>query len=668
MTRQHTRSPPFAGTITVDAGAPGARIPSGLYGVFFEEISHAGDGGLYAELIRNRGFEDARIPPGCTLESGFIVPPRTPHFDTGHPADWRLRWDEISEIPAWSLEPRNGATADMTLVNVRPLTPASPHSLQIDLAASGRDGRVALINSGYWGIRVTRDASYRLSVYLRSDGSYHGTVSAAIEDDDGKVLAFAKVTSDVSPAWKRFDATLAATSTNPGARFALILDGAGRVWVDFVSLFPAATWRGRPNGLRPDLAQLVADLTPAFIRFPGGCFVEGMTIESRPHWKTTLGPIEGREATFSPWGYWLTNGFGYHEMLQFAEDLGAEVMLVVNAGMSCSFRSGTFLADDELPGLIQDTLDAIEYAIGPDTSRWGAVRGENGHPGPFPLTCVEVGNEQQGERYARRFACFYEAIKAVYPRVRVALSSGSSGIDQMLVDAAGPIDIVDEHAYHRLHWTIEHFDSFAARKRQGWEVCVGEFATNEDVGRGNLLAMLGDAAYMMDMERNSDLVKMVSYAPLFENVNRRDWPVSLLHYDSSRSYARSSYYAIQLFATNRPDVNLATTVTGSPQVQGRPGHERVLAIAGRDETTGDIVLKVVNSAPDPAPVWIQLHGIRAVSAGTVTVLTSPDPNDENSFDTPEKVTPRTMPLPVAATAFAHVFSAYSLSVMRIPAD
>jgi alpha-L-arabinofuranosidase len=822
-------TPQTAGTITVDASRRGHAISPGLYGIFFEEISHAGDGGLYAELIQNRGFEDSRLPPMCMREGNFIIPPRTPHFDTGKPSEWRLRWNVTSDTPAWTLETANGARGSMHLVDAEPLTAATPHSLQIDVEALGSPGRVALVNEGYWGINVVSGESYDLSFYARNDGASTGTLIASLESADGRMLASAPAATSVGRGWRKFQVSLKATASDPKARFVLQFGAPGRVWIDMVSLFPQKTWKNRPNGLRVDLAETIAAMKPAFVRWPGGCFAEGITIESRPQWKKSIGRLEDREGTYSPWGYWSTDGFGYHEFLQFSEDLGADALFVANVGVSCSMRSGTFLDDEHLPALIQDTLDAIEYAIGPPTSKWGAVRARAGHPAPFPLKYVEIGNEQRGARYGHRVAQFYKVIKARYPQLQISLSSWIAGVDQRIIDAAATIDIVDEHAYKPLHWAIENFDSFASYKRQGWDLYIGEFATNAGVGRGNVLAMLNDAAYMMSMEKNADLVKMGSYAPLLENVNDRDWPVNMIHFDSSRSYARATYYANKLFAENLPSVNLATTVDHRPaterpitarvglgthdtsaefkdivlerdgkvlfrsdftaggsgwtpegrrgkwgvaegvyrqgedaiawsyipesggsnytvslkarkisgregfiipvgladgrrvqwnvggwgnrlhavqvadavvgeqtpgtietgrwydlkiEVRGRtvrgfldgalvqertlPRVDRVLAVSGRDEKTGDIILKVVNSAPESQRLTLDVKGVANLGGqGTVTVLSSTNPLDENTFEQPEKIVPRTSPLRVTGTSFAHTFPAYSLTILRI---
>jgi alpha-L-arabinofuranosidase len=823
---------PLRGTITVDTSAPGPRIPANLYGIFFEEISHAGDGGLYAELVQNRGFEDANLPPACVLDGDSIAPPRTPHFDTGQPSTWRLRWDASNPHPAWSIETIGGSEATIGLTVDGPLNDATPHSLRLSISKTEPQGRVALINSGYWGMSIIAGEEYRLSFYLHAE-SLRGAVTARLERPDGTSLASTDLAIVAGSGWRKYSGTLRASASNPHARLALTFAGTGSTRLDMVSLFPAKTFKNRPNGLRADLAQMVADLHPGFIRGPGGCFAEGITVQSRPQWKRSIGPIEHRPGTYSPWGYWSTDGFGYHEFLQFAEDIGADALYVVNVGVSCSFRSGTYLPDDDLPGLIQDTLDAIEYAIGPTTSTWGAERAKNGHPQPFPLKYIEVGNEQQGARYGQRWAKFYEAIKAKYPQIKVALSSWIAGIDRAAITAAGKIDIVDEHAYKALNWPIENFDSFAKYAREGWDLYIGEFATNAGVGRGNLIAALNDAVYMMSVEKNTDLVKMASYAPLLENVNKRDWEVNMIHFDSSRIFGRATYYVNKLFAEHRSDVSLKTDVnyvapspkpisgrvglgtwntaaefkdlrierggrvvyqsdfpngaaewapvTGRAQggrgawsvvgdtyrqsneqvafayvgdeswsdvtisvkarkisgaegflilagtADGRrvqwnvggwnnrqtalqagdaiigqavrgtvetgrwydvrvevrdrtvrgyldgtlvseatyPRVDTLLAIAGRDEKTGDVIIKAVNTTAEPTPMTIRVNGLAGLKSGRAMILSSASPTDENSFESPTKISPVTSTVTGVAPSFTYTFAPYSLTILRL---
>ncbi len=826
----------FAGTgvIAVDAAHPGARVSPSLYGIFFEEISHAGDGGLYAELIRNRGFEDANLPPACIRVGDKIVPPRTPHFWSGKVSNWTMDWNVDSKWPGWSLDTKGGVADAIDLVDDQPLTAATPHSLRIRIANLPAGGRVALINEGYWGIGVTkgRGVSAQLLGTLRHDVQ-RAVHRRARERRWDRVRRPQTVTKEPGAFWRRYETTLSARRTDPRARFVLSFGSPGTIWLDLVSLFPAKTFHNRPNGMRPDIAQMIADMKPKFLRFPGGCYVEGITIQSRPQWKTSLGRLEDRVPTYSPWGYWSTNGIGYHEFLQFAEDIGADALYVANAGISCAFRSGTFIPDDQLDPLIQDTLDAIEYAIGPADSKWGALRAQAGHPAPFPLKYIEVGNEDQGPRYGERFARFYRAIKAKYPQMNVALDSWISGIDRGAISTAGKFDILDEHAYRPLYWSFDNFDSFAKYKREGWDLYIGEFATNGGVGRGNLAAALGDAAYMMSMENNADLVKMGSYAPLLENVNKPDWQVNLIHFDSSRVFGRASYYMCRLFAENRPDIVVPTKVSYTPardkpiagpiglgtyntaadfkdirvesggrvlyqsdfaakaegwrpesedhagkwavedgmyrqqneavawsyfgdpgwqdvtvslkarkvhgregfvvvlgsvdnrriewnvggfgnhlhaveaddQIIGTPVHagveagrwydvrvevrgrsvrcyldgklvndvtvsrtETVLAVAGRDESTGELVIKALNTGSEPAAVDVSITGVRQVGAvGKLIRLTSPSPADENSFDQPRRIVPVSSTMSGLGTRFHADLPPWSISVIRVAA-
>jgi alpha-L-arabinofuranosidase len=337
--------------------------------------------------------------------------------------------------------------------------------------------------------------------------------------------------------------------------------------------------------MRKDLAQYLANLKPAFVRWPGGCYVEGINIENAANWKRTLGPVEKRPGTYSVWGYWSSDGFGYHEYLQFCEDLGAEALYVFNAGVSCEYRSGTFIPEDSLQPVVDDVLDAIEYAIGPVNSKWGKVRVANGHPKPFPLKYVEIGNEQHGPRYAKRYNIFYDAIKKKYPQLTLMASMGIGDINKRTLDSMQKVDMADEHAYKAAYWAFNNYDHFDKYKRGDWDVYVGEYATNAGVGSGNMLAALNDAVYIMGMERNGDLVKMSSYAPLFENVNTQHWPVNLINFDAGRSFGRISYYAIKMMNDHRADQNLQTTVTMPPSANPAPQFAGGIGLATWDTQT-----------------------------------------------------------------------------------
>ena len=549
--------------IRVDPGKEGARISPTLHGIFFEEISHAGEGGLYAELIQNRGFEDSRLPQGTTLQEGNIVPERTPHFMMmpGQASDWKMPWMVKSSWPAWTARATGNSTLHLSLTEEHPLNKATLHSLEVKVTEKDAFGKADLVNEGFWGINTVAGDAYNLSFYVRNPGTYKGALTASLQSKDGTVLASYSFPAIRKGEWAKYTCILKASQSDPRAQFVLSFGSKGTLWLDVVSLFPQKTFKDRPNGLRADLAQYIADLKPSFIRWPGGCYVEGINIQSAPDWKLTLGPIEKRPGTFSPWGYWSSDGFGYHEYLQYCEDIGAAALYVFNAGVSCEFRSGTFIKDDSLAPIIQNALDAIEYAIGPVNSKWGKLRAASGHPAPFPLKYVEVGNEQHGPGYARRYNRFFDAIRKRYPGIRIIASMGIADVNRNTLDSMRQVDIADEHAYKGAYWSFTHYDHFDKYSRNRWELYVGEYATNGGVGRGNMAATLSDAVYMMAMERNSDLVKMSSYAPLLVNVNDESWPVNLINFDAGHSFARISYYAIKMFNENRPDVNLATTVT-----------------------------------------------------------------------------------------------------------
>ncbi|MHA4806629.1 alpha-L-arabinofuranosidase C-terminal domain-containing protein [Flavitalea flava] len=545
-------------SVIIDADKPGNRISPNLHGIFFEEISHAGEGGLYGELIQNRGFEESRLPQGTVLQDGYIVPGRTPHFSMpgNGVSDWKMEWPLKSEWPAWSLDTSGGSEMKAALTDKDPLNTATPHSMQLSILKNS--GRAGLVNEGFWGIGVRAGENYLCSFYIHTDKQYNGSVKASLQSADGAVLASFIFNGVHNRSWKKYNCVLKAAQTDPAAKFVLSFGSTGTVWVDFVSLFPERTFRNRPNGLRLDLAQSIADLNPAFIRWPGGCFVEGINIQSAPDWRRTIGPVEERPGTYSPWGYWTSDGFGYHEYLQFCEDIGAAALYVFNVGVSCDYRSGTFAPEDSLGGYIQNALDAIEYAVGPVDSKWGRKRATSGHPAPFPLKYVEVGNEQHGPLYAKRYNLFYEAIKTKYPDIKVIASMGIGDVNTNTLDSMKEVELVDEHAYKSAYWAMSHYDHFDRYRRGRWDMYVGEYATNNGVGRGNMEAALSDAVYIMGMERNGDLVKMSSYAPLLVNVNDEDWPVNLINFNASQSFGRISYYALKMLAENRTDINLST--------------------------------------------------------------------------------------------------------------
>ena len=554
-------------TIRIDLARRGADIPASMYGIFFEEINHAGDGGLYAELIQNRGFEDSSVPEGYTVKGDRIFPPadRTNHLTGARPhPDLSFRWNP-DPIPAWRFEQLEGSGASAELTREYPLNEASPTALKVTLPEKGR---IALSNCGFWGMNIEKGKGYYLRMNTSNGNRFEGRAILKLVAEDGTELCNRPLAIDPDRTWCEYTGQLTATGSDPHARFVIELEGTGTLLLDYVSLFPE-TFRNRINGLRKDIAQTLEALHPAFVRWPGGCIVEGIDLSNRIEWKKTIGDPKNRPGIYDTWGYRATMGFGYHEFLQFCEDIRAAGMFVCNAGIGCQGRVGDACREEDLDAFIQDALDAIDYALGDGTTEWSRKRVENGHPQPFPLQYVEIGNENWGPVYEKRYDRFYRAIKAKYPRLTLISTLGLGGQRRH-----ERVDMIDPHWYVAPEFFLSSSRLFDQQERGGYAVYVGEYAVNQQVGGGNLLGALAEAAFLSGMERNSDLVKMASYAPLLENVNDRVWPTNLIWFDSHRVMGRSSYHVQKMYAENRPDYNTATEFEqprSGVQVSGRIG-------------------------------------------------------------------------------------------------
>ncbi len=525
--------------MTIDLQKRGHDVPQSLYGIFFEEINHAGDGGLYAELVKNRNFEEHVIPSGMTYKDGYAVAPHSINYEHGGFRDWKIKWDMDSlKMDGWTV---NGdASYDVTSENQ--LDPATPNALRLEMKAPG----VTLENSGYWGMRIIGKDSYDLRFYINPQ-DYAGKVIAKIVSQKGKVLAQQSFDLERFDKWRELTAVMTPKATDTDATLQLYFDKPGKVYVDYVSLFPQKTFKNRKNGLRPDVARMIADLKPGFIRWPGGCIAEGATLENRAKWKETLGDPMKRHSEWILWNYHCSWGFGYHEFLQLCEDVGAAGMFVANVGLSCSVRNGDFSADYE--PFLQDIIDAIDYATAPVSNPWGAKRAEAGHPEPFNLKYVELGNEQVGDHYAERYNYFYRILKQKYPDIEFISTLQLSPSREKLEKA----DMIDPHWYVNAGFFYENDHLFDNMERGKYDIYIGEYAV---ITEANMNSALAEAAFLTGVERNSDLVKMASYAPLLENNNRKDWPTNLIWYNNDDVMGRASYYVQQMYATNRPDYNV----------------------------------------------------------------------------------------------------------------
>lgn len=519
-------------SLEVNMQERGAKIDSLHYGIFFEDINHAADGGLYAELVRNRSFEDCDSVP--------------------------LYWN-LNSI---------GASAEMKLEGDGLLNPVQRKALKVEIASVGKSGKVELANGGYWGINAVKGRKYTLSLWAKTAG-YKGTITASLQNEAGTVMyATVRVAGKLKHGWRKYTVEFISDGDDPQARLVLSMDAPGIVWMDMVSLFPP-TFKGRENGCRPELAQLLADMKPRFMRFPGGCFVEGEVIDGKLEqfkWKKSIGPIEERSSHINVWKYPVSNGLGYHEYLQLAEDLGATPMYVTNVGI----WHGGFAPHDSIEWYIQDALDAIEYANGDVTTKYGAMRAANGHPEPFGLYLIEIGNEnyqrnvkQQSDHYPERYIQFYRAIKERYPEMVIIGNVDAFDFNPKWRNSH-PVDYVDEHYYRNPRWFIDRYRKYDSYDRRGPKVYVGEYAVTKECGtNGNLNAALGEAVFMMGMERNGDIVKMNSYAPIFKNENEARWNPDMIHFNSGEVFVTPSYHVQQLFATHVGDYQVKCVEQGN---------------------------------------------------------------------------------------------------------
>ena len=534
--------------ITIDASLPQLQFSPDMYGIFFEDINHASDGGLYAELIQNRDFEADRIPENMTfVKKDTII----------NSVGWKEKYERPLSLQGWSLIKEGDYEGSIEQVNTDPLNAENPNSMKFEVAKTGK-GRIIAVNEGFWGINVEKGKKYSLSVYARKDQKSKGAVKVSLESKTGKVYA-SKVINNITGKWAQYKTELTSGADDNCARFVISPVSEGTIWFDVVSLFPP-TWKNRPNGFRSDLAQMLKEMNPSFLRFPGGCVVEGASIENRIQWKNTIGDIAQRPGHWNLWGYHTYDGIGFHEFLQLCEDLNAEPLYVVNVGMACQYRGGE-VDQKEVKKYIDETLDALEYAMGPVNSKWGALRAKNGHTKPFKIKYLEIGNENWGTEYVNRYYEFFNIIKAKYPEI-ITIADG----DLERENGKNTIEIVDEHYYLApagFYKRADMYDKYDRNRKR--KIYVGEFAvTSGAIGTGNLRGALAESAYMIGMERNADMVKMASYAPTFVNANNRNWNPDMLVFNSSKVYGTPSYYALKMFSANRPDKVLNASVYNVP--------------------------------------------------------------------------------------------------------
>ena len=526
--------------VTINMARPGFQISEGLYGIFIEDINEASDGGLYAEMIKNRSFEDGILPLGYTAEGNVLVSPLTCNHVNGQMVQVKNRWDAQS-VPGWTILPEN---TKYEVTDKSPAFPTAPHYLHIS-----SQNVTHLVNKGFAGISINEGALYHLRVIARSPKVK--TIKAQIISSANKVLASAKFPIKKTDKWIDQTVSLKASANAVDARLEITCEGTTDF--DYISLTPDNTYRHRPNGMRRDVAEMIETLHPAFVRWPGGCVVEGMTLSTRFQWKQTLGDPASRPGMYNLWGYHSTCGVGWNEMLQFCEDLGAACIYVCNVGMTCQAQTSELLPISQVDSYLQDCLDAIEYAIGDaQTTLWGKRRADDGHPAPYPLRYIELGNENWGPAYDERFNLFYDAIKQRWPDLTIICNYGIDG-----TRGIRNTDMIDPHWFVAPDFFLNNNAMFDTIPRTTPKIYVGEYASNRSVGAGNLYGALGEAAFLMGIEHNGDLVRMASYAPLFESSWYRAWPTNMIWVSPTTVMGRSSYWVQRMMAENRPSFSLA---------------------------------------------------------------------------------------------------------------
>ncbi|GLJ39664.1 hypothetical protein SUGI_0810870 [Cryptomeria japonica] len=620
-------------SLYVDAGQPVRTIPSTLFGIFFEEINHAGAGGLWAELVSNRGFEAGGPNTPSNIDPWSII---------GDVKSVLLVTDRSSSFERNKIALRMEVFCDSEGTNQCP------------------EGGVGVYNPGYWGMNIIEGESYHVVLWIMSTGSVN--LSVAFTSSDGlQILASSTIiaTSDEMQIWTKKELILKATATDHYARLSLTSSKKGIIWLDQVSAMPVNTFKG--HGFRKDLAEMLAGLKPQFIRFPGGCYVEGNWLRNAFRWRESVGPWEERPGHFGDkWNYWTDDGLGYYEFLQLAEDLNALPIWVFNNGISHTDQVST----SSIGPFIQDILNGIEFARGPSDSKWGSVRATMGHPNPFNLKYVAIGNEDCGKQYyLGNYMKFYRAVRMFYPDIKII--SNCDGSSQPLDH---PADMYDFHIYTSASNIFSMTHKFDRTMRTGPKAFVSEYAvTGKDAGKGSLLAALGEAGFLIGLETNSDVVEMASYAPLFVNANDRRWNPDAIVFDSWRQYGTPSYWAQQLFKESSGATLLSVSIQGNASSGLVASAIRWKSSESEDEY---IRVKAVNFGSSELTLGISITGLLSgnikFSDSKMTILTSTHVMDENSFDQPKKVAPNAVTLKNAETDTSILVPSHSVISLDLP--
>lgn len=628
--------------LVVKADKSGAAIQPAMWGIFFEDINFAADGGLYAELVKNRSFE-------------FFNP-----------------------LAGWTVQQASAGTGSILVTNRLETDSANPRYIRVTRNTPA--GKFGLINEGFRGMGIKQNELYNFTVWAKNETG-NITVHVQLADSTGKALGESQSINISGKNWQQYKTSFTANATESKARLNVWFEGEGVADFDMLSLFPQHTWKERPNGLRADLVQLLADMKPGFVRFPGGCIVEGRELATRYQWKKTVGSVEERQVIVNRWNtefshrptpdYFQSFGLGFFEYFQLAEDIGATPLPVLNCGMACQFNSAEVVDTTQLDPYIQDALDLIEFANGDVSTKWGRLREVMGHPAPFNLKLLGIGNEQWGPQYVERYKIFTKAIKSKYPEIQLVNSVGPSPDDErfhFLNDTLRKLnaDILDEHYYSSPSWFQNNASRYDDYDRNGPKIFAGEYAaqsvaTVSPLNKNNWLCALSEAAFMTGLERNADIVRMASYAPLFAHVEGWQWTPDLIWFDNLYSFGTPNYYVQKLFANNKGD-NIVAITSGNEALKGKDSLYASAVISAANE----VILKIVNTSSQSISKQINIDTKKKLaSKATVTTLQSNDLNMVNSIESPKNISPQVSEVEVKGRQLNLSLSPYSFTVIHI---
>jgi alpha-N-arabinofuranosidase len=626
--------------ITVDAAKPVAEIQPTMWGIFFEDINYAADGGIYAELVKNRSFEFSSPLMGWTV-------------------DKYNRYSNNKESGSISVLNTSGSSANHRYARI---------------AISGAG--LKLSNEGFFGMGFKKDLRYNFSFAARSVDADH-VITAELLNEKDEVIG--TTTLNVSAKeWKKYEASLVPTETCAKGKLRLSFSAKGTVDIDLVSLMPTDTWKN--TALRSDIVQLLYDLKPGFLRFPGGCIVEGRDLATRYQWKKTVGSRDTRELLINRWNtefahrpspdYYQSFGLGFFEYFTLAEDIGASPLPILSCGMACQFNTAEVVPLDEIDPYIQDALDLIEFANGDTNTKWGKLRADMGHAEPFHLKMIGVGNEQWGSEYIERYQLFAPAIKAKYPDIKIVSGAGPFPDGELFDYAATELkklkaDLVDEHYYHKPEWFLQNAKRYDQYDRSGPKIFAGEYAaqsesTTSPKNRNTWQCALAEAAFMTGLERNADVVYLASYAPLLAHAEGWQWTPDLIWFDNLRAYATPNYYVQRLFSNNKGTHTLRVTLAGE-NVTGQNG---LYASAVLDAKTKEVIFKIVNASAEKRSLQVQINGVKLAAKGTMTMLVG-ELEEENTLGKEPGLVPAEIPITVKGKTLPLELPANSFSVWRV---